>query len=1010
MSDRNPSSIGIIAVLAALLGLISCVIAIERCAEQDPATASADSTSTQLVDARTTPPLEPGDSALDLRNANKAVISGTIRDAQGSAIAGATVCAWANQSRLRGIDDGRPRCTTSEHDGHFRLEGLWAVPTSISANAPEFQPGEWSERVEGRRRLELPLHPGQETRDIVITLAAGGVPVRGVVKDISGGVIDGALVSASKGQWFGMSRRAVTVTDDEGRFELWAEPGESSLYAQADGYASARTDCAAPTELAEIFMTPESTISGTIVHAQTGAPVSGAEVTARGQRFFGRGFGAAVSNDAGQFRITGLEPGVYDLTGTTDDLYGEAIEQVHLGLAEDAEDTLVTMHPAFSITGTVVIAETGEPCTEGSVRVESTPASDGTRRWSAIDERGGVLLRGLLPGGYTVEVTCDGYLAQPHYKPLVLTDQSLVDVEWRVRGGLAIRGVVVDSSGHELEQIHVRATAKPKPGEAPRPRQTSNLGDETEADGNFELRGLLPGSYELSAGGSDYPSLEEPELVELGESADLEGVRLVLPATGRLIGIVRDEHGGGVAGVSVSVSQIDRRANESTRTGDDGRFVFAHLPTGSSRVRAHVGWSTDLRAPGTTDDDVQGEVVEIDQDREAEVELVVAGRNGTISGRVVDSDGGPVTDAFIDATRMSDSAAAGSSGGRGSLRWGWDRQPVLTDFDGAFTLRELSEGSYMIRAYRKGGGEAIVEQVALGSTGVVLTIVQTGQIAGKVVFADGGSPDRFTVQLTDKAAALSLSDGFFRTEGAFAMRELPPGTYQVSVSTTGGSAQTTVELAAGASIDDLTIELQGKITVEGRLIDADTGVPVPGYRVSIGDRSGAMMFGLGDSGDQRNVSDAEGHFEVEDAPTGPVRLTIVPRDFANQGDYGWSSRNLKLAAAPELQNIGDIDLLASRLGPRETHGDIGFKPKRTGPEVEAEDAYFEVAVIRPGGPADASGLALGDRITKVDGREVTGLDSHRYNGLTRAPPGTELELTIEGKQAVTIVIGPPLDW
>ncbi|KIG13085.1 hypothetical protein DB30_00550 [Enhygromyxa salina] len=1008
MTDRKNSKLGILALVAVILGLAGWWVS--RGPTPDPSAGADEASPSQLLErANAAKQRGPIDSTTKLLGADKAVISGTIRDERGQAIAGANVCAWADQASLRGAGDGRPRCALSEHDGHYRLEQLWPVETSITASAPEFRPGHWSERVDGQRRDELRLAPGQERREVDVTLEGGGVAVRGVVKDISGGVIDGALVSASRGWRFNSAARAVALSDDEGRFEVWVEPGETYLTAQAQGYAASGTSSAAPTELAQIFMTPESTISGTVVHAQTGAPVPGATVVTRAPRFqsSGGGSGNAITNDEGQFRITGLEPGIYDLVATTDELYGETVEQIHLGLAQDAEDTLVTAHPAVSLTGKIVIAETGQPCPEGRVSLEAKEL----RQTGPVDAQGGVLVRALLPGEYEVQIRCDGYTPEESYEPIVVADQDLVDFEWRVHTGLAIRGVVVDSNGNGLPHVNVRGRPKPKPGEDPRGQRTSSWGSETEADGAFELRGLLAGNYELTVGGADYPGLDEPEIVELGEAADLEGVRLVLPATGRLVGIVRDESGVGVAGVSVSVNPVDSWSRETARTGDDGRFVFERLLTGSARVRAQIDWFSDLRAPGTSDDDVQGEVVEIVQGRDAEIELVVEGRDGTISGQVVDSDGAPVTDAFIDATRVSDSAAAGSSRSRGSLRWGWDRKPVLSDHDGGFELRELSEGTYMLRAYRKGGGEAIVEGVELGSSGVVLTIVETGQIAGKVVFADGQiSPERFEVQVTNKAAALSRGDAFFRTQGAFAMRELPPGTYEINVSATGGSAATTVELAPGASIDDLTIELQAKITVKGRLIDADTRAPVAGYRVNVNARNGAPSFRFDSPGENKDVSDSDGRFELEDVPTGAVDVMIMYRDFTADSDYDWSRRSLRLAAKPLVQDLGEIELIASRLGQRETGGDLGFKTKSTGPEVEPEDEYFEVAVIRPGGPADQSGLAAGDRITEVDGRGVTGLDSHRFNKLTRAPPGTKIQLTIEGKPAVTIVLGPPVEW
>lgn len=941
------------------------------------------------------------DSTAVLLQSDKATISGTVRDPQGQGIANATVCAWANQQELRGAGDQRPRCVTSEHDGHYRIAGLWPVATVISASAPEFIPARFSERVDDRRQHQLRLRAGQERSGIDLTLERGGERVRGVVKDISGGVIEGALVNASDRSWNSNDGYAIAWTDEAGQFELWAKPGDISLQAMAEGYADAETKAVVPTQLAEIFMTPESVITGVVVHAESGDPVAGASVQASAADFFARSFGMAVSDEQGRFRIAGLKPGIYDLTAVTDSLYGEADEQIHLGLGESAE-LIVRAHPSFALRGRIVIAETGEPCPEGSVHL----VGDDTERYVSTEGEGTILMRALLPGEYSVGVRCEGYLAADDYPPIVIGDAPLEPVEWQVHAGLAIRGIVVDSGGDPIGKAGVYARPKPKPGDDPRAQLSEAVNAQTESDGNFELAGLLAGSYELHAWAQDYPQLREPVTVEIAEGKDVEDVRVVMPATGSLEGIVRDESGEPVAGATVSANLVDAWGRTQVRTGDDGRFRMERVQIGQQRVTAETAWFEQMRTPGTGDDDLQGELVEVTDGGTAQVELVVERRAGIIRGRVLDSDGGPVADAFVDAVRMSDSAAANSSWARVSMRWGWDRQPVLSDHDGSFELRELADGNYMIRAYREGGGEAVLEGVAVGSSDAVLTIAETGRVAGKVTLASGGAPDRFTVKLRDRSTGLDRSDDFFRTAGKFSLRELPPGKYEVTVSAREGSAQTEVVLESGQAVDDLVIELSNKVTVKGRLVDADTRAPIPGMRVSVQARSGMYMFGPDQPGERRNVSDAEGRFEVEDAPAGKVELVIMPRNF-DYKKYMWTQRFVTLPSEPAVQDLGDIEMIAARLDTmQEKAGDLGFKTKSNEPGTEPEDAFFEVAVIRPGGPAEGSGLEVGDRILEVDGRGVSGLDSHRYRTLTRAPPGTVIELTIEGGKQVKIELGP----
>jgi protocatechuate 3,4-dioxygenase beta subunit len=999
MTASRPTNRGTLVAIASVTAVVALILALVWSSKRDDEASAVDepTAANPLVEAGNKRPLDSGKRMLD---ADKASVSGTIRDAEGKPIAGATVCAEANRVDLFGAADKLPLCSKSEHDGHYRLDGLWPVSTGFSASAPQFIPAQWSEHVDGRKRHTLRLHAGEEKRGIDITLERGGVAVRGVVKDISGGVVEDAFVSSNTG-FFGFGgATSVARTDAEGRFELWTKPGGVSLAAHAEGYAPAETQASSPTELATIFMTPESVIAGVVVHVETGEPAADVTVLAIGPER-----GETITDAEGRFRIDALAPGSYDVEAKADELYGEASEKIHLGLSESVEDVVIQVHPAFAVAGKVVIVESKAPCTEGRV----TLVSDGQQHGGSIDEHGEVLVRAVLPGDYRVNVSCGGHISEPEYEPIVIVDQSRVELEWTVHTGLAIRGSVVDSNGAPVSDVNVLARAKGGAGD-PRAQQTSSFSAGTEKDGSFELRGLLPGSYELDTWSNEHTKPAEPVAVTLGEAADVDGVRLVLSASGRLVGIVRDENGEPMPGVDVQANPLATgwRSQNSARTGDDGRFEIARLEAGSYRVQAQLEW-TSMRAPGTTDDDIQGEVVEIVAGDEAEVELIVESRALSIRGRVVDSSGAPVSDAFIDATRMSNSAAAAAMPNPGSLRWGWDRQPVLSDQDGNFELTDLTEGEYLVRAYREGGGEGLHEDVAAGSTGVTLTIVDTGQLAGMVVLAGGGSPARFEVSAVDRTQSLWRTDDFFRTGGSFVLRELPPGNYEVHVTAPEGTADTEVVLTVGQSVEDLQLELASKITVQGRLVDADTRAPVSGMEVRISAPGGRFSF-QPSTGKHDHVSDADGRFRIEDVAAGKVRMQISPRNFMGSTDnpYGASGRDLRLPPEPTVADIGEIELLPARTKADEKAGDLGYTLAQLPPDIEPEDRYYEVAVIRPGGPAENTGLALGDRIVEVDGRSVEGLNSHRYYTLVRAPAGTSLVLGIEGGKKVTLVLGQPV--
>lgn len=122
-----------------------------------------------------------------------ASVSGTVRDDRGAAIAGAKVCVFEWSWSVGGRD--RVRCASSGEDGRYRIEELLPVNYRVGAMAPGYVPMFHSREGRGGERERVRLRPGQETRGIDVALAGGAVEITGVVRDLSGGAIEGAQVS-----------------------------------------------------------------------------------------------------------------------------------------------------------------------------------------------------------------------------------------------------------------------------------------------------------------------------------------------------------------------------------------------------------------------------------------------------------------------------------------------------------------------------------------------------------------------------------------------------------------------------------------------------------------------------------------------------------------------------------------------------------------------------------------------------------------------------------------------
>ena len=934
----------------------------------------------------------PGRSrpVLDPRRVDQASIAGTVRDLQGAPIAGATVCARARSERLASADTRRARCSTSERDGHYRIEGLFGVRHEVMASAPGFIADSYHRGTGAARRETVDLRPGAAATDIDIALEGGGVALRGVVKDLSGGPIEGAQVS---------SDAAIGQSGADGSFSLWVRPGEGWAAADADGYAPGWESGAVPGHAFEVYLTPESVLVGQVVRAADNTPVEGARVTAEsGADSWDQA--SAITDASGKFRLDGLRPGPYKPRAEADDAYGLAEEQAILGLGETSESITIKAHPAFFIEGQVVIAGAGGgPCDDAWVTLEDR--ANARKEWGSPESDGLVRVRGLLPGEFTVDVHCRGFIAPEHPPKVLLVDKSVTGQRWEVTRGQAIRGVVVDARGKPVPRVSVNASPKPDPAR-PRSQQTSTWGGNTDEQGSFELAGLLPGEYliNLSAWKPPRATPAKPIPATLTNGKDLEGLRLELPATGEVKGSVRDAKGRPIA--RATVAMYDGVHWQNTAAGDDGGFRFPHLAAGEYRLTARRGWGDPMRAPGTSDDDVQGEKVTVREGAVEQVQLVVEPSDGRITGVVRDADGAPLADAFIEATRESDSAAQASGQAMRSGRWGsfWET-PELTDPDGRFALEDLQAGKHTLRAHRKGGGEAILEHVELGGD-VVLTIAEAGRMSGTVALVGGGAPEEFTVTVRDEATGFSRNDHFFRTGGAWSLAELPAGKYKVRVNAGPGSAEVEAAMTAGQDTAGVRVELAAKVTVRGKVVDL-AGQPVPGLSVAVNAEGGSFSFG-GSADDKQNITDAAGHYEVEHAPTGKVRVLVMPRNWDDEG-YAWTFVPAVIAATGDVFEMPPIKVSKKRVKQGEAVGDFGYSLKQSEPGADPLQRKLIVAVVRPGSTAAAAGLKVGDEIVSVDGQDVTGGNSYLLNSLTQVLAGTVVTFGLAGGATLPIPAG-----
>jgi hypothetical protein len=143
--------------------------------------------------------------------------------------------------------------------------------------------------------------------------------------------------------------------------------------------------------------------------------------------------------------------------------------------------------------------------------------------------------------------------------------------------GRKISGSVVDAGGSPIQHVSIQALQLNVPAGA----VASNGGEQTDADGWFEIAGLAPGEYQLIARGNQVaPALLSP--VQAGTTS----AKIVLGAGTTLSGKAVDAQGNPRAN-----SQLWLMLGETvlvwTQTDQDGAFTFNLVPEGQRwRVRA----------------------------------------------------------------------------------------------------------------------------------------------------------------------------------------------------------------------------------------------------------------------------------------------------------------------------------------------------------------------------------------------------------------------------------------
>jgi protocatechuate 3,4-dioxygenase beta subunit len=602
---------------------------------------------------------------------------------------------------------------------------------------------------------------------------AASILLSGRLVDADGQAVPSTEIRVYRGPYIVRSLRdgersdevvARTRADAEGRFSfsfpagsdgqlaLGAEGDDLDLLFERGGrsyrFAGYRSDG----DLGDITLVGAARISGVCVDG-AGLPVAAVKVRVRGLGEFGFNARSTTTSADGSFTIGGIRPGEVEVSTSSPD-FTQFELRLELQPGEHREDLQLRLEGGARMVG-FVVDDLGRPIAGATVGIgrwrefgamRSAGGSLPTRMQVfddadtvETDESGRFELEGLDRSRVSLRAVRDGHQTVVRNDLVAGADP----VELRMTRLATVTGVVVDTRGEPIAESRVRRSGG---GNLPGVGSDEAI---TDADGRFELTGVLPGRATLTASGDHRPA--ESAAFEVAPGERVENVRIVAFHGTTLVVTVLDPDGKPVEGARVRVREprpagagpgggrvrgvrveAEARGDGPTRTRIVGAEELGEAVTdaeGVARIGGLEAGSVEVVAEHELAAAAKPVAVELPRDGVVE-SLVTLRRGARVEVSVVDAAGEPVVGAeFV-------------------VRGGDLEEPVIgeTGGDGLALLDPLPGGNYEALLQRKvaagGDGPGFVLRLA----GVTPEVIEDSAVAFSIPREGSKAPVSVSLQ------------------------------------------------------------------------------------------------------------------------------------------------------------------------------------------------------------------------------------------------------------------------
>jgi len=529
--------------------------------------------------------------------------------------------------------------------------------------------------------------------------------------------------------------------------------------------------------------------------------------------------------------------------------------------------------------------------------------------WSVTDADGNYVVTWLAPGEYIIEFVDS---EQNHFNEyydnsdssntattISVTSGSVIsNINAQLTEGGHITGRVTDENGNPLDSIDVIV----------KQYDTINNWWEdvgwayTDADGNYDVGGLLTGDYVVQFSDNDDPYVNEyynnadsedtATTISVVTGNTISNINAQLAEGGAVSGMVTDENNNPLEGIWAEVYSFDSNFIAYGLTDVNGNYEVAGLPTGDyiisfyeddylnngiytyvyeyyDDVYSFDAATTISVVAGTTTSNINAQLAE----------------GGTIRGTVTNENGNPLEEIWIDVYDLDGNHISSD----------------LTDASGNYEVGWLPTGDYIVWFHDGSGNDIYLGEyynnaassdtatsisVVAGSTtnNINAQLAETGYIAGNVTDESGNPLEEIWINVYDLDGNY-ISSNLTDANGNYEVGWLPTGDYIVLFhqsyynstyvqeyydNSDSQATATIVSVIGGSTTSNINAQLAEGGIISGTITD-ESGNPLEEIWADVYDLDGNLVAD--------DLTDANGNYEVTGLSTGDYIILFYVSEF-----------------------------------------------------------------------------------------------------------------------------------